>query len=242
MTKSSQEPLSSKERGPQESGGRLRRRRCDALTLWTQWILGVFCYLFFVLPYLRELRGLESLSREQHYLFVANHVSLLDTILLGGIFWSRRFVPILVLGDAAVWRETWIRRFLSARLGFLIDRDRTTKGRLEELESFGRSREGFHLLVFPEGTRGNGVKVRRCQSGISYVARAAAAPMVPIFIENMQRVSSKRVPFSPIRGLRKIRVHFGDPTSAETVAALDRETIPDFVRREIQRLVPLAQD
>jgi len=191
-------------------------------------------------PYLKELRGLERLSRKQHYLFVSNHVSLLDTILLGGIFWSRRFVPILVLGDAGVWRETWIRRFLSARLGFLIDRNRTTKGRLEELESFGRSREGFHLVVFPEGTRGNGVKVRRCQSGISYVARAAQAPLVPIFIENMQHVSSKRVPFSPIRGLRKIRVHFGEPMAAEDLAIIDQEELPEIVRQRIQALVPLA--
>jgi 1-acyl-sn-glycerol-3-phosphate acyltransferase len=218
-----------------------RVRRCDALTLWTQRILGIFCYLFFLVPYLRETRGLDRLSRKRHYLFVSNHVSLLDTILLGGIFWRRRFVPILVLGDAAVWRETWMRRFLSARLGFLIDRDRATKGRIEELESFGRSQQDFHLVVFPEGTRGGGVRVRRCQPGVSYVARAAAVPMVPVFIEGMQNVSSKKAPFSPIKGLRKIRVHFGEAIPAETLAAIDREEFPAFVRQQIQQLVPVAE-
>lgn len=214
-------------------------RRSGWGTLLAQNFLGIFCYFCFVVPYMKGLRGLSGLSRRQHYLFVSNHVSLLDTILIGGIFWSRRFVPLLVLGDAAVWKESLTRRLLSARLGFLIDRDRATKARLKELGAFGRSKEDFHLLVFPEGTRGNGVKVRPCQPGVYFVAKAAQAPMVPVFIENMQKVSSKRSAFNPIKGLLKVKVHFGEPVPPEEYSQVPRDEFPEYVRGKIQELVPL---
>ena len=213
--------------------------RATWTTLLVQQVLGIGCYLFFVLPYLGRHRGFRDLDRKRRYLFVSNHVSLLDTILLGGLFWSRQRIPLLVLGDANVWKANWIRRTLSARLGFLIERGRKTKARIGELESFGRSSESFDLLVFPEGTRGNGRRVRRCQSGIYFAARASSLSMVPVFIEKMQQVSSKRRPFRPIAGLLKIRLHFGEPIAPEEYRALHKEAMTEMVRQKIQALVPL---
>ena len=210
------------------------------LTLLVQQVLGIGCYLFFVLPYLGGHEGFNDLDGNRRYLFVSNHVSLLDTILLGGLFWSRQRVPLLVLGDAMVWQETWIRRLLSARLGFLIERDKKTKARIGELQSFGRSSKSFNLLVFPEGTRGDGMKVRRCQPGIYFAAEASGLDMVPVFIEGMQEVSSKRHPFRPFSGLKKIRLRFGRPIPPEEYLALDRDAMTEMVREKIQALSPQA--
>jgi 1-acyl-sn-glycerol-3-phosphate acyltransferase len=213
-------------------------RRCDPLTRWVQRILGVACYLFMVLPYTGQVTGLERLGSGQRYLFVSNHVSLLDTLLLGGILFRRGILPILVLGDATVWRSNVIRRLLSARLGFLIQRDRPSRQRLQELESFGRCREDFHLLVFPEGTRGDGRRVRRCQPGIFHVAQAAAVPMVPVFIAGMEQVSSKSGRPHPLRGWRKVRVHFGEPWPPQSYLPLDKDELPAAVRERIESLRP----
>ncbi len=215
--------------------------RADWATFLVQQVLGIGCYLLFVLPYLGRHEGWKRLDRHRRYLFVSNHVSLLDTILLGGLFWSRQRVPLLVLGDTKVWSANWIRRILSARLGFLIERHRKTKARIAELESFGRSAETFNLLVFPEGTRGNGRRVRRCQPGIYFAAKASALPLVPVFIENMQQISSKRHPFRAIAGLRKIRLHFGEPIPPEDYQALERDAMTEMVREKIQGLVPLGE-
>ena len=68
-------------------------RPTSAGHLVVQQVLGLFCYLFFVVPYTRRILGLAGSSRERR-LYVCNHVSLLDTILLGGILWSRRRLPI----------------------------------------------------------------------------------------------------------------------------------------------------
>jgi 1-acyl-sn-glycerol-3-phosphate acyltransferase len=213
------------------------RVREDGLTYLVQRTLGLLCQVFLCFPYERETRGLDELPRRR-YLFASNHVSLLDTLLLGGILWRTGRMPFLVLGDRSVWSAGWIRRALASRIGFLIEREHPTRDRIRQLQSFGRSIEDFQLLVFPEGTRGDGLTVKECQAGIYFVAQAARAPVVPIFIEGMQHVSTKTTPFHPLGGLRKVRVRFGAPWPVEEYSALDADAFRSELRLRIQALGP----
>ena len=75
-----------------------------------QALLGFGATLFLALPYLRRTHGLNRLQTSQKYLFVSNHVSLLDTILLGGLCWRSGCYPILTLGDKNVWHASWLKK------------------------------------------------------------------------------------------------------------------------------------
>jgi 1-acyl-sn-glycerol-3-phosphate acyltransferase len=198
-----------------------------------QWWLGLGANLCLAVPYLRSTHGLDRLDPRQRYLFVVNHVSLLDTILLGALCWRSNCYPILVLGDKHVWHASWIRKFLSQRTAFLLDRGKLNPNRIAELQTFGRAGSEFHLIVFPEGTRGDGVNVAICQPGIYYIAQEAQIPLVPVFIENMQLISTKTGRFHPFRGLRKVKVHFGAAIAPEIYLPLSREELPEFVRQKI---------
>jgi 1-acyl-sn-glycerol-3-phosphate acyltransferase len=208
--------------------GRVSRSR-----IFIQALLGFGATLFFALPYLRRTHGLNLLRASQKYLFVSNHVSLLDTVLLGGLCWRSGCYPILTLGDKNVWHASWLKKILSRKIGFLVERGKLNPGRIRELQEFGRAGNKFHLLVFPEGTRGDGVNVAAPQPGIYFIAREARLPIVPVFIENMQLVSTKTGPFHPISGLRKIEVHFGEPILPEKYLGLPRAEFLEFVRRNI---------
>ncbi|MBI3881401.1 MAG: 1-acyl-sn-glycerol-3-phosphate acyltransferase [Verrucomicrobia bacterium] len=203
-----------------------------------QFLLGVGATLFLALPYLRRVHGLDRLQPKRRYLFVANHISLLDTIMLGALAWRSGCYPILVLGDRSVWHVSWFHKFLSSRIGFLVERGRLNPGRIRELQAFGRVGSEFHLLVFPEGTRGDGVNVAACQPGIFYIAREARLPIVPVFIENMQLISTKSGPVHPIGGLRKVEVHYGEPIEPERYLEMPREEFVEFVRQSITRVRP----
>ena len=206
-----------------------------------QTLLGIGAYATLCLPYLRRTHGLERLRPEQRYLFVCNHVSLLDTILLGGLCWRSRCYPILVLGDKSVWHASWIKRVLSSKIGFLLERGRLNPGRIRELQTFGRAGQQFHLVVFPEGTRGNGGDIGPCQTGVYHIAQEARLPLAPIFIENMHLVSTKHGRFHPLRGFRKVEVHFGEPIPAAEYLSLGREEFTEFVRQSLVTLQPLRQ-
>jgi len=119
---------------------------------------------------------------------------------------------------------------LSGPIGFLLQRGRLDKNRIHELQKFGRLGEQYHLVVFPEGTRGDGVNMQPCQPGIYYVARQAQLPIVPVFIENMQSVSTKSGRFHPFGGLRKVEIHFGDPIPPRKYLDMSREEFLRFTR------------
>ena len=88
-------------------------------------------------------------------------------------------------------------------------------------------------MVFPEGTRGDGVNLLPFQPGIHYIAQEARLPIVPVFIQNMQFVSTKTGGFHPVGGLRKVEVHFGEPIAPEQYLALPREEFLEFMRRSL---------
>ncbi len=199
-----------------------------------QALLGLGTYAFFCLPYLRRVCGLERLDAGKRYLFACNHVSLLDTILLGGLAWRSGNYPIKVLGDKHVWHASWIKRVLSSHIGFLLDRSRLNPGRIKELKAFGRSAAHFNLVVYPEGTRGDGRSIAPCQPGIYYIAQEAKVSIVPMFIANMQQVSTKGGRFHAIGGLRKIVVHFGKPIPPEDYLGYSRDEFCEFIRQSIQ--------
>lgn len=207
--------------------------RASRRLIFIQALLGIGAYLTIALPFLRRTRGLKHLRPDQRYLFVCNHVSLLDTILLGALFWQSGNYPILTLGDKNVWHASWIRRWLSRPTSFLLERGKLNPGKIRELHAFGHAAKDFNLLVFPEGTRGNGLQVAECQPGIYHIAQEARVPIVPVFIENMQLVSTKSGGFHPLRGFRKIEVNFGEPIAPEKYLALSREEFLEFTRGKI---------
>src|SRR5207247_6739651 len=124
-------------------------------------------------------------------------------------------------------------KILNGTLGFLHERGKPKPKRIEELKAFGRASKEFQLIVFPEGTRGDGIHVGPCQPGIHYIAHEARVPIVPVFIENMQLVSTKKGRFHPFAGLRKVEVHFGEPIAPERYLMLPRDEFLELVRQSI---------
>lgn len=200
--------------------------------------VGIFCRAAIIFPFVRRMQGFEKIDAAQRYLFVSNHVSLLDALVLGGFLIGHQKSPSLILADKKTWDASWGKRAISRPVGFLLERGKTSVSLLRELTAFGRAGENFNLIVFPEGTRGNGVEVAECQPGIHYIAQAAKLPMVPVFFENMQRVSTKAGAFHFIRGLRQVEVHFGDVIAPENYLSLPREELPGFVRGKILAVRP----
>ena len=211
----------------------LQPLKITRVMVFTQSVLGLILHLLLAVPFLRRTHGLARMHPSQRHLLVINHISLLDSLVIAALCWRSGCYPILVLGDKIVWHASWVRRFLSRQTAFLLERGKLNPNRIRELQAFGRAGQEFQLIVFPEGTRGDGVNVAKCQPGIYFIAQAARIPIVPIFIENMQLISTKTGRFHPFRGWRKVEVHFGEPIAPETYLPMPREEFLEFVRRSI---------
>lgn len=219
--------------------GKIHKKQVTRRLVVIQFLLGLGAFLALAVPYLRRTHGMQRLNPRQKYLFASNHISLLDTIMMGALCWRSKCYPILVLGDKQVWHASWIKKLLSSRIGFLLERGKINPARLLELQAFGRASREFHLVVYPEGTRGDGVNMARCQPGLFHIAQEAQVPIVPVFIANMQLVSTKTGGFHFFRGLRKVEVHFGEPITPANYMSLSREEFGEFVRQKITELRPM---
>jgi 1-acyl-sn-glycerol-3-phosphate acyltransferase len=130
--------------------------------------------------------GRENLPPSGAYVIAPLHRSHLDFLIVARIS-RRRF---RYLAKAEVWRFARLGRFIE-RLGALpVHRESTDR------DSFNRSLAvllgGEPLMLFPEGTRGDGPLVGELREGAAYLALRAGVPLVPIGLAGTDRALSPR--------------------------------------------------
>ncbi len=163
---------------------------------------------------------------DQQRIYFANHSSHLDFLLL----WSalpkplrRRTRPVAA---ADYWSHSGLKRYLMGDIfnGVPVERDAghmvasPLRPMTEALDA------GSSLIIFPEGTRGNGEDLQPFRGGIYYLARARPnVDLVPVWMENCYRVMPKGSVL-PVPLLCSVR--FGAPTRLR-----DDEDRAGFVER-----------
>jgi len=113
------------------------------------------------------------------------------------------------------WESGWLRRFLASKIfhAIFVEREHVTarnnplQPMLEALD------QGFSLIIFPEGTRGEGVEIADFKSGLYHLARKCSdVEFVPVYIDNLNRILPKGE-FLPVPLLSNLS--FGHPLRFE---------------------------
>lgn len=149
-----------------------------------------------------EAQGRQHVPRTGPVLLVANHSSVLDPPLIGGM--TPR--PVTFLAKAELFRIPLFGRFLRALNANPVRRDGGDPAALR-LALRILEKEGT-LLVFPEGTRGVEGTLRPGKPGAGMLAAMSRAAVVPVYV----RGSGQAWP----RGVKwprpaKVTVTFGPP-------------------------------
>ena len=182
-----------------------------------------------------EVRWLSDANPSRLRIFIANHSSHLDFLILWAALPGAlrdRTVPVAA---REYWCATAVRRYLATRVfrAVLVERQRPARPeeRQHTLEAARRSvaaaadalAANYSLVVFPEGTRG-GDGVGAFKSGLYHLVRMRPdAELIPAFLENVDRILPKGA-FLPVP--LRARVTFGQPVhlsaGEEKSAFLDR--------------------
>lgn len=159
-------------------------------------------------------------SRQRVYF--ANHTSHLDFVVLWSVLPRRvraltRPVAAKDYWSSGIRKRIAVNAFnavLVERTGKSGESDRAAAARhtLEMLlEALGKENS---LIVFPEGTRGNGLQVGPFKSGIYYLwSHRPDVQFVPVYLSNLNRILPKGE-FLPVPVIS--RVTFGAPLKLET--------------------------
>lgn len=118
--------------------------------------------------------------------------------------------------------DAWWRAAATALVFNAVPIDRTSGGRddlpTELLE------DGYHLLVFPEGTRSRDGYANRFRGGAAYLAIQGGVRVLPVAIGGAWRAMPRGQAW-PSRGRPRVRVSFGEPLTPgpdETANGLTR--------------------
>lgn len=128
--------------------------------------------------------GLENLPKDQPVLLCANHSSAVDPILL--ICAMRQDFPLRIMAKKQLMKIPVVGAFLRAIGVFGVDRGNSDIAAVKT--SIQSLRDGWNLLVFPEGTRVKEPGSVDVKGGVGMMAIRSGVPLVPVFIGRDKRL------------------------------------------------------
>jgi 1-acyl-sn-glycerol-3-phosphate acyltransferase len=173
-----------------------------------------------------DIQGLELIPESGPLLLCSNHVSNYDPLLLGAV------VPRVMhaMAKSELFRNPFLARYLRACNVFPIRREEADAAALRT--ALGVLKEGGVVVLFPEGHRSHGARMRPFSRGAGYLARRSGAPVLPCAIWGTEQV----LPRGKLRPRRaEVHLHFG-PTFLPVGA--DSEAATRDLERRVAALLP----
>ena len=157
-------------------------------------IVALFSFAFFPC----RVYGRENIPAKGGCVYAANHESNIDPVLLPVVSPRRmRFIA-----KDSLFRHPVLGAMIRCGGGIPIRRGVADRGALSE--ALRQIESGYPVLIFPQGTRSG----TRVQAGVGFLALTSGVPVVPILIEDTEKVLPKGAWF-PKR--THVRVTFGKP-------------------------------
>lgn len=125
-----------------------------------------------------KVEGLEYLQRGQHYVIMANHSSYSDIPLL---FHSLPF-NIHFVGKKELKKVPFLGWYMAISGMIFIDRSNPKKGKESIEKAIDLVKDGFNVVIFPEGTTSTNGEIAAFKKGGFVMARESETPILPIRI------------------------------------------------------------
>ena len=183
----------------------------DRSRRWCRYVAPAWCRAMLAAAGVRvEVEGWDRVPRDGRCVFVANHQSNLDIVVLGSVLPHE----VLWLAKRELFRIPVFGTTMRA-VGYLpVDRGRRDEARASIDAAARAVREGSPVILFPEGTRSRDGRLLPFKLGFVHLAATAGAPVVPLVLRGTAELWPKgsRVPRSGV-----VRVRALDPVRIEGI-------------------------
>ena len=191
-----------------------------------RWISKVFLSL--------QVIGRENVPKSGPVIFASNHVSYLDPILVA-VSLTRR---LNFLAKEEIFKSLLVSWLMKKLQAFPVSRERVGSSTLRN--ALQLLIKGKGLLLFPEGTRGDGKSFLKAKNGIGIIAGRSGAVIIPTYLRGPEKVLPRR---SRWVHLHPVTVFFGLPLipnsssfASETTKKKGYGEVADQVMEQIENL------
>ncbi len=173
--------------------------------------------------------GRENLPTEGPVLYIANHKSIFDIVVLVSTIED----PCIFLAKKEVAKMQMINTWFAALGAIYIDRDDKRKALESIIHGVNELRSGQSIVAFPEGTRVSGDKIKEFKGGCFKLATKTGVPIVPIAIHNTYKV------FEEKKGIQSatVTLNIGKPIEVKQLNKEDIKILPSMVETVVRDLM-----
>ncbi len=188
------------------------------MTVIRQWLIRLGAYVFsWTLRTLTVLftgviaRGNVPARADKPRIYYGNHSSHLDFMVIWTALSAANRSRTRPVAGADYWEKGPIRKFIAHHVihALLVDRDDADKRKFAVPKMLAALDAGDSLILFPEGTRGDGAQIAEFKRGLYAVA--SERPMVecvPVYLSSLSRSLPKGVVIPvPVAG----KAYFAEP-------------------------------
>ncbi len=175
----------------------------------------------------------ERVPSEGGLIVVSNHVSHLDSPALAVAFRNRR---LRAMAKEELWKNRLFGRLIEGIGAFPVRRgEADAEGVRKCLELL---KGGEAVIVFAEGTRGDGRTMGALEAGVALLAKKSGVPVLPVGVCGTQFV----MPPGGGGEKRRVVVAMGEPFRYDDVAGKGRDGRERFLRELRSRVVALTEE
>ncbi len=176
-----------------------------------------------------EVRGIENLPQHGPVLYVANHKSIFDIVILTSIIED----PCIYIGKKEVSKMPLVGKWFDALGCIYIDREDIRQSLKAIMEGIGELKNGQSIVLFPEGTRTYAREMKDFKEGSFKLATKTGVPIVPIALQDTYKV------FEENKGIRKAKayVNIGKTIYQEALSTEERRSLPQYVQHIVEELL-----
>jgi 1-acyl-sn-glycerol-3-phosphate acyltransferase len=177
-----------------------------------------------------KVEGLEKIATDKNYIFVANHLSYMDT----PVFLANIPVQFRFLAKRGLFQVPFLGWHLKRAGHIPVPRgDARAAVRMMNTAAQMVRERGISLLIFPEGGRSRDGSLGQFKEGGAYIAIQASVPLVPVALMGTREV----LPFGSGHIQKgNVTMRIGDPIPTDQASPRDRVRLTTELRHQIQSL------
>jgi 1-acyl-sn-glycerol-3-phosphate acyltransferase len=194
-----------------------------------------------------EVTGLENLPTDGAYIAAANHLGMLDPVLVYYLLDRQDVILIVAEKHSKYAIVRWLVRSLNA---IYIDRYNANMAVIRQV--LKRLRQGEVLVIAPEGTRSQSGTLLEGRPGASFLAAKADLPVIPVgatgtedrlFLANLKRLRKTRSQCASgsHSACHRCPNRAGRPRSRQ-IRSRSCATLPHCCRLNIAGCMPIIRD